>query len=113
MSQAAERDGAVETPGRRATGYLRVMSAEITDVVRKHFEAFEFGGLETRCARYYQDWIETLEDLRAEVQEFSSRTTIRWPSSYLTQDAVGRAAFGRRGLVRRLLGQSWREGSSL
>jgi ketosteroid isomerase-like protein len=73
------------------------MSAESTDLVRKQFEAFESGGLDAvaqfwhpdiewravegaaddvglmrgrdALRRYYQDWIETIEDLRAEVEE--------------------------------------------
>ena len=73
------------------------MSAESTDVVRKQFAAFESGGLDAvtefwhpdiewravegaaddvglmrghgELRRYYQDWIDTFEDLRAEVEE--------------------------------------------
>jgi ketosteroid isomerase-like protein len=73
------------------------MSPKSSDVVREQFEAFELGGVEaiaefwhpeiewravegaaddvgTMCGhdalrRYYQDWIDTLEDLRAEVGE--------------------------------------------
>jgi ketosteroid isomerase-like protein len=73
------------------------MSLTSSDVVRKHFRAFEDGGLDAvaefwhpeiewravegaaddvgvmrgpdRLRRYYQDWIDTLDELRAEVEE--------------------------------------------
>jgi ketosteroid isomerase-like protein len=73
------------------------MSTDCSDVVRKHFEAFGSGGLDTvarfwhpdiewravegaaddvgpmrgheALRRYYQDWIDTLEDLQAQVEE--------------------------------------------
>jgi ketosteroid isomerase-like protein len=73
------------------------MASENVDVVRRHFEAFDDGGLDAAVAyldpdiewravegavddvgvmrghealrRYYSDWIETIEDLRAEVDE--------------------------------------------
>jgi ketosteroid isomerase-like protein len=73
------------------------MSPKSSDVVRKHFDAFETGGVDAVATfwhpeiewravegaaddvglmhghdalrRYYQDWVDTLEGLRAEVED--------------------------------------------
>ena len=95
------------------------MSLASSDVVRKHFDAFESGGVDAvaefwhpdiewraiegalddvgimhghaALRRYYQDWIDTLDDLRVEVEEIILEADDRVAAVVRNSDAGGQA----------------------